>query len=112
MIKSRITKFVSVASIAVGVVQYFHDYLKYYKKNTRLFKISTAAFILCIVSNAVSILLAKFNLSKCRSCIKQFLWFLGTSFGLAISTTYWVYDLVFVTCAKYTWLKNQTKKHY
>ena len=111
-VKSRVVNIIAIASIVLAAWQYYADYKAYYNKSKRLFKIATASFALCVISNVITILLSRFSWSKCRSCIKSFLWFLGTSFGLAIGAYYWVYDLAFATKASYKWLKTRVKNHY
>ena len=85
------------------------DFKKYRNKDKNKFNNSTTAFIICMVSNVITILLTVYNLSKCRTYIKKFLWFLGTSFGLAIAASAWVYDLVLKPRVTYKWVKTKIR---
>ena len=108
-IRNMIINGIAVASMFTATWQYVMDFKKYRNKDKNKFNNSTTAFIICMVSNVITILLTVYNLSKCRTYIKKFLWFLGTSFGLAIAASAWVYDLVLKPRVTYKWVKTKIR---
>jgi RHS repeat-associated protein len=115
LVGGRKTQIVSLAlaggSIALGVVQYVKDWRGYYKKNKTQLRISTFSFALCLIGNVITIVLARYSLTKCKSAIKAFLWFIGTSLSMSLAAYAWVYDLAFASKNSYSWLKKQVRRH-
>ncbi len=96
-------------SIALGIIQYARDWKAYYKKNKTQFRICTFSFAICLIANVITIVLAKFGLNRCKSAIKSFLWFIGTSLSMSLAAYSWVYDLAFASKPSYSWLKKRVR---
>ena len=107
-IKNKIIGITAGASVLAGIWNYSKDRITYRKSKSKLYWCSVS-FAICIASNVITIVLSSFNLVTCKSYIKKFLWFLGTSFGIAISTCGWVYDLVLKPRVAYKWVKTKVR---
>ena len=112
-VKSLFSSLWSAYCIASGTKQYVSDYNYYKHRNQkRMLKIVTVAFIICVVSNAISILLDRLGTKQCKDCIRQFFTWFGRSFCIAMSMSQWAFDLALISGRTYKTVKAKTKEHY